>query len=117
MLGDVDIVDSASDGLSGEERSTISSLTTCMGEWPALSLLLTDEAGEGGRHCEQLSSRTGVPARKLSSDSTAADVRLSRSPSCFCKEVYQLQAIIDDHVNNLLVLKLLPLFFVPFRDL
>ena len=45
---------------------------------PSLLLLTTEEAGEGGRHCEQFSSMTGVPALKLNRDSTAADVLLSR---------------------------------------
>ena len=76
----------------GEEEettisSTISSPSTCMGpgEDPTLPdlllllLLTTEEAGEGGRHWEQVSSPTGVPALKLSRDSTAAEVLVSRT--------------------------------------
>ena len=71
--------------------TTTSSLSTCMETGDGLEslllllllllLLTTDEAGEGGRHWEQFSSLTGVPARRLKSDSTAADVLLSRTLS------------------------------------
>ena len=68
----------------GVAECTVSSLATVRGpgEWALSLLVLTIEAaGEGGSQCKQLSSHTGVPARRLSRDSTAADVRLSSS--CF----------------------------------
>ncbi len=75
------------ESFTGGREDTISSRTACIGDkllLLSLLLLITELAGEGGRHCVQLlvvSSLTGVPARRLKRDSTAADVRLS---TCFC---------------------------------
>lgn len=52
------------------------------------SLLLTEDAGDGGRHSSLAVDNgdpTGVPSLKLRRDSTAAEVRLSRQHSRLCR--------------------------------